>query len=65
MVRFNELKSGFDQLKQDVNSFITTKYNLHQHVETGGTTDVTVLTGTSSTASIDNAKITKIEVPEK
>jgi hypothetical protein len=65
MVRFNELKSGFDKLKQDYNSFVTTTYNSHTHTETGSVTGTPTPTGTSSTASIDDAKITKIEVPEK
>ena len=67
IARFNELKAGHDQLKSDLNSFITT-YNLHTHIVTtpdtiNGTAAPTISTGSPSTASIDNAKIENIEVP--
>lgn len=61
LARFNELKSGFDELKSDFNSFVTTKFNTHTHGETGGTTTTPAPTGTPSTASIDNAKIEEFE----
>lgn len=51
MARFNELKSGFDQLKSD--------YNLHKHPETGSTTGVPDII---STASIDAAKVDEVKV---
>ena len=66
MARFNELKSGFDQLKSDFNSFITTAYNTHVHsgVTTGpGFSGPGAPLGSSSAASIDSAKIDNIEVP--
>jgi len=60
LVRFNELKSGFDAFKSDVNSFITTKYNTHTHASVGA---VPVPLGSASTASIDAAKIDEIKTP--
>jgi len=56
LVRFNKLKEGFDQLKSDFNSHITT-FNTHQHPETGATTATPTSPGQSSSASIDDAKI--------
>lgn len=64
MARFNELKVGFDELKQDYNDHITA-YNAHIHPDpVSGTTGTPTVTGTPSTASIDDAKIDEIEVPE-
>lgn len=65
-VRFSELKTGFDQLKQDFNKFVTTIYNVHVHpgvLSGGASTLITTNVGTSTTASIDNAKIDNIKVP--
>lgn len=65
MVRFSELKTGFDQLKADLNDLIT-KYNAHVHtgVTTGnassGAPPPTSL-GTSSNANINDAKINEIK----
>jgi len=65
MARFNELKAGFDELKSDYNNFVTATYNLHQHpTAAAGPPTPPTITGSSSTASIDNAKIDDIEVPE-
>ena len=51
-VAFNDLKTGFDQLRSDHNS--------HIHTETGGVTTVpTVL----STASVDNSKVDEVKLP--
>jgi hypothetical protein len=64
LARFNELKAGFDQLKADYNSFVTTIYNAHNHpTAPTGPVSTPSTTGTSSTASIDDAKIDEIEVP--
>lgn len=65
-VRFSELKSGFDELKSDFNSFVSSTYNPHVHtgVTPGpGSTGTTPSIGTSSVASIDNSKIDEIKVP--
>lgn len=63
MVRFNELKTGFDQLKGDFNDHVS-MYNIHTHpgvVAGPMSTGVTVNTGTASSASIDSAKINEIK----
>lgn len=59
-VKFNELKTEFNELKGKFNSLVSS-YNSHQHVETGGTTNATLSTATSSTANIDNAINSKIQ----
>lgn len=51
-VAFNDLKSGFDQLKSDHNS--------HTHTETGTITSAPIV---PSTASIDASKLSTIKVP--
>jgi hypothetical protein len=61
LVRFEELKTGFDQLKSDFNAFITA-YNSHMHPTAGtGAPSPPTVTGTSSTASIDSSKIDEIK----
>ena len=63
--RFNELKSGFDELRNDHNAFVS-KYNLHVHpgvVVGPGSTIVTPSTESPSAASIDAAKIAEIKFP--
>ena len=64
-VAFNDLKAGFDALKSDYNTFLTTIYNLHTHVSVTslGTPTVPVPTGSSSSASIDASKISTVKVP--
>lgn len=65
MVRFNELKSGFDELKSDFNSHIVdwntfaTAYAPGSPTTTG--TPPTATTSSSSSASIDSAKIEEIK----
>ena len=69
-VRFTELKTGFDQLKTDLNNLITL-YNAHIHITTAtigagpapGVIAVTASAGTSSTAAIDDSKIEEINLP--
>lgn len=68
-VRFNELKAGFDELKQNFNDFVSSSYNVHTHIVTtpdtiNGTASPTTSTGTPSTASIDDSKVEEIELPE-
>lgn len=64
--RFEELKSGFDTLKADLNSLITA-YNGHVHPFVGvgpgnpGTTAITPAVGTPSNASVDSSKTDKIK----
>jgi hypothetical protein len=62
--RFNELKAGFDELKTDFNDLVTA-YNSHQHPTAAvGPPSPPTVSGSSSTASIDDAKIEEIELPE-
>ncbi len=60
LARFEELKTGFDQLKNDFNTLITL-YNAHIHATPSGASSPTVSTGTASTASIDSSKINEIK----
>jgi len=68
MVRFLELKAGYDELKADLNSHIS-DYNTHIHITTAtigasatpGVISPTTSTSTPSTASIDDAKIDEIK----
>jgi hypothetical protein len=63
-VRFNELKTAFNELKSDFNTFVTTKYNLHNHPTAPvGPVSPPSVTGSSSSADIDPAKSGTIEVP--
>ena len=64
IAKFNELKAGFDQLKNDVNSLISA-YNLHVHAITTapGTSAPTLSTANLSSASIDSSKLAAFEVP--
>lgn len=68
-VRFNELETGFNELRSDLNTHITS-YNGHIHITTAtvgtgppGVIAPTTSTSTSSTASIAGAKIDEIETP--
>lgn len=61
LARFEELKTGFDQLKTDLNDLVT-KFNAHQHPTAGsGPPSPPTLSATSSTASIDNSKTLKVK----
>jgi hypothetical protein len=61
LARFEELKSGFDQLKTDFNNLVTA-FNSHMHPTAGtGAPSPPTVTGTSSTASIDDSKIDEIK----
>lgn len=61
LARFDELKTGFDQLKSDFNAFLT---HVHSGVTTGGgVSGPATPPATVSTASIDSAKIDELEVP--
>ena len=64
-VAFNDLKSGFDSLKSDFNTFVTTIYNLHTHISAGpgNPTAVPIPTGSISTASIDASKVDTVVLP--
>lgn len=63
-VQFTALKSAFDTLKQDLNTFITVKYNLHMHPTAAvGAPSAPTVTGTATTADMAGAKVTKVRVP--
>ena len=57
LVRFTELKAGFEQLKSDFNSLVNL-YNLHVHAGTGVPT---ISVSTPSTASINASKINELK----
>ena len=54
-VKYNELKSGFDQLKSDFNGLVAL-YNAHIHPVSGASTLVTTSVDTPSTADISGSK---------
>ena len=68
-VRYNELKTAFDQLKSDLDSLVTT-YNAHIHITTAtvaatavpGVIAPTVSTGSPSTADMSGAKVDKVKI---
>lgn len=65
MVRFSELKNGFDQLKQDHNNLVSA-FNTHTHATAGSGPPSTPTPGSgipasASTASIDSSKIEQIK----
>ena len=64
-VAFNDLKAGFDKLKSDYNTFLTTIYNLHTHVSVTslGTPTVPIPVGTGTIASIDASKVAGVKLP--
>lgn len=63
-VRFNALEIGFNQLRTDFNTFITTVHDLHSHpTAPAGPVSVPSILGTPSTASIASAKINTVKVP--
>ena len=63
-VAFTDLKTGFDQLKSDFNTFVTTIYNLHNHpTAPTGPVSVPSVVGSSTSASIDASKVDSVKVP--
>lgn len=65
VTQFTAMKSAFDTLKSDLNTFITT-YNTHVHsgvMTGGGSSGPTPSTGTSSTADMSGAKVETVLVP--
>jgi hypothetical protein len=64
-VRFSELETAFNQLKDDYDSLVTT-FNTHAHagVSTGGgTSGPPTATGAASTADISGAKVEEVQLP--
>ncbi len=71
MVRYNELETGFNQLKADLNALVSV-FNSHVHITTAtiglggpGTIAATTTAGTESEATIADAKIEEINLPSK
>jgi hypothetical protein len=63
-VCYNKLKTAFDDLKSDFNTFVTTKYNLHNHPTAPvGPVSVPNVLGTSSSVSMSSAKVSSMRVP--
>lgn len=68
-VRYLELKSAFDELKQDLNDLVSA-FNSHMHATAAPgppsppTPIPSIIPASTSTASVDDAKIDKIELPE-
>ena len=61
MVRYSELESAFNELRDDFNNLVT-KFNTHVHPSpAGGSTGPTPTGGTPSTADITGAKINEIK----
>ena len=59
-VAFNDLKTGFDQLRSDFNTFAST--HVHPGVTSGGASTGAAVT-TPSTASIDASKVSTVKLP--
>ena len=59
LVKFNELKTGFDTLRTEVNSMVTV-FNAHVHPASVPVL-ITATPQTSATATIDSSKATKIK----
>ena len=61
-VKFSEIKAGFDELKDKVNSLIN-KYNIHKHAVSGAATLVPDTLEDTTTASVDDAKVESVKLP--
>ena len=62
LVSYADLKSGFDQLRNDLNNFVNI-FNTHVHAGVttgGGSSGATATPGSSSSADISNCKIDNI-----
>lgn len=63
LVRFEELKSGFDQLKDDLND-LKNKWNTFASAYVPGSPSVTGLPPTASTSTVSNASIDDAKIDE-
>lgn len=61
LTRYEELKTAFDELKNNFNSFVNTTYNVHIHPTPAGPSSPTVSLGTPSTADMSGAKINELK----
>jgi hypothetical protein len=63
-VKYNELKSKIDDLKEQLNSFITTKYNLHNHPTAPvGAVSPPSIVGVEVTTDFASIKSDKVQLP--
>lgn len=63
-VKYNELETAFNQLKDDFDNFVTLTYNVHQHPTAAvGAPSNPSVTGSSSTADVSPAKVEKVRLP--
>jgi hypothetical protein len=64
VVAYTDLKIAFDQLKSDFNTFVTVKYNLHNHpTAPTGIVSVPSVIGTATTADMTAAKVATVMCP--
>jgi hypothetical protein len=62
-VRYSELKTAMDELKDDFNTFVA-KYTTHTHLDSiGGTTGTTSAPATNTSFDISGSKIDTIKTP--
>jgi hypothetical protein len=62
-VAFNDLKAAFDQLKDELNTFID-DYNLHNHpTAPPGVVSTPSVAGTPAAADMSGAKVESVKVP--
>lgn len=61
-VRYNELETAFNQLKQDLNTFISV-FNAHTQPVSGGTAGAPSIPGVSSAAIVTPAKVDNVRLP--
>jgi hypothetical protein len=63
-VAYTDLKTAFDTLKGDFNTFVTTIYNLHNHPTAPvGPVSVPSVVGTSSAADMSAAQVATVKLP--
>lgn len=65
LTKFEELQTSFNELRDFVNNFITTKYNVHTHtyvnVSAPATTSPSTTVGTTTSVTINSAKADKVK----
>ena len=63
-VRYNELETGFNQLKSDHDNFVANIYGLHNHpTAPAGPISTPSVLGSASTADISAAKVNEVKLP--
>ena len=64
-IKYLELKTAFDQLKTELNNFITV-FNAHVHTGVttgGGSSGLSSTPGVAATADMTNSKVEKVRLP--